>query len=322
MSLLQRAPRFSVEAAEQIVRTHYALNASADPLPSERDQNFRVKTASGDEFVLKIANSADPIDFLRAQNAAMAHLADRRCCPRVIADIDGHDIATASDEHGTRYLARLVTWIPGMPLAAIESPGAPLLEDLGRLVGDVDRALASFDHPAIHRDFYWDLANGLRCVHERVPLVKDADLRVLAIEIAVRFERDVVARTRLLRSSAIHNDANDYNVIVNDGRVTGLVDFGDMVHGWMVGDLAIAIAYAVLGRSQPRAVAEAVRRGYEAVNPLRDVERALLYPLVRLRLAMSICIAAAQAAERPGDAYLTISQDPIRRTLPALMDLE
>ena len=50
--LVQRAPRFSCEDAARIASRIYGLSAHAHPLPSERDQNFRVG-----EFVLKIANA-------------------------------------------------------------------------------------------------------------------------------------------------------------------------------------------------------------------------------------------------------------------------
>ena len=79
-----------------------------------------------------------------------------------------------------------------------------------------------------------------------------------------------------LRQSAIHNDANDYNVLVSgdQSRLTGfprdkhptwlfgLVDFGDMVHSFTVGDLAVAIAYAILDKPDPLAAAAQVAAGY------------------------------------------------------------
>ena len=49
-----------------------------------------------------------------------------------------------------------------------------------------------------------------------------------------------------LPHSVIHNDANDYNVLIEDGRMSGLLDFGDLVHSATVCDLAIALAYTML----------------------------------------------------------------------------
>ena len=87
-------------------------------------------------------------------------------------------------------------------------------------------------------------------------------------------------------------------------------------------DLAIAVAYAVLGSDEPLATAAAVVRGYRGARPLEDDEMASLFGLVLLRLCTSVCVAARQQKQRPEDAYLTISQGPIATTLPALAALD
>lgn len=321
MSLLRQAPRFTLDAASVIARTHYGLDSTASPLPSERDQNFRISSVDAGEFVLKIANRSESSALLQAQNAAMTHLASTGLAPQPVADLHGNDIAVVRDEQSVDHFVRLVTWIPGVPLGTVASRSPSLFEQFGRAVAAIDQALASFDHPAVHRDFYWDLAKAPQLIREHHAKVPAPDLRVLVQDIAVRFARDTARLLPAVRTSTIHNDLNDYNVIVQNGQIAGVIDFGDMVHGWTVGELAIAIAYAVLDQPNPAAIAHAVLRGYEAVTPLTDDERAALFPLVRLRLAMSVCIAARQTGERPGDDYLAVSQEPIRRTLPALMEL-
>src|SRR5205807_2536765 len=148
-------------------------------------------------------------------------------------------------------------------------------------------------------------------------------------KVAADFERLCVPLLPGLRRSAIHNDANDYNVIVGGGRdlytrnqsVVGLVDFGDMVNSYTVADLAVAIAYAVLDQPEPLASAAHVVRGYHAEYPLQENEIAALFGLVCIRLCMSICMAAHQQQQRPQDDYLSISQQPIRKTLPRLLQI-
>jgi Ser/Thr protein kinase RdoA (MazF antagonist) len=91
-----------------------------------------------------------------------------------------------------------------------------------------------------------------------------------------------------------------------------------MVHSWTVADPAVAVAYAMLDAPDPVAIAEAVINGYQSEHPLLQQERAAVFPLACLRLCMSACIAAWQQAQRSDDEYLAVSQQPIRRTLPAL----
>src|SRR5258705_20005 len=80
--------------------------------------------------------------------------------------------------------------------------------------------------------------------------------------------------------SAIRRDLNDANLLVGgsddlearDQSVTGIVDFGDMVNSYRVGDLAIAIAYAILGSDDPLAIVSHIVRGYAEHIQLRDDE--------------------------------------------------
>ena len=56
MSLLKHTPQFTEQDAVSIVKDLYGIQATAQPLPSERDQNFRMTAETGSRFVLKIAN--------------------------------------------------------------------------------------------------------------------------------------------------------------------------------------------------------------------------------------------------------------------------
>ncbi|HEY0365934.1 MAG TPA: phosphotransferase [Pyrinomonadaceae bacterium] len=282
------------------VEDRFGIRAIARKLPSERDQNFLLIDDLGQQFVLKIANTSESRSFLEAQNAVMDYLSQRvPFCQRVIGEIvefDGHYV-------------RLVTYLPGVPLAEINPHTPGLLHDFGQKLGQLSRALTDFDHPAVHRDFHWDLANGNRIVNEYAPLIDNAELRELVLK--CRFEPETE-----LRRSVIHGDANDYNVLVDPETMTvsGLIDFGDMVYSYTVGDLAIALAYVVLGTGDPRDVIA----GYTSELGLLHEEREALWPLVRLRLAMSVCMAAYQQRQEPDNEYLGISQKAIEKTLPRI----
>jgi Ser/Thr protein kinase RdoA (MazF antagonist) len=316
MSLLQQAPRLDLAGAARLAHDLYALDASASSLPSERDQNFLLTSAAGDRYVLKVANAAEDRAMLEAQNAAMAHVAGRVVfCPRVLPTIAGDTIGIAP---GGSHFVRLVTYLAGIPLASARTRTPALVEHLGRAVGRLDAALADFDHPAIHRDFHWDLANAARVIGEHLPLVHDDADRQLVARASASALPIVNAHASAFRRTVVHNDANDWNVLVDGDRVAGIIDFGDMVHSWTVADPAVAVAYAVLDDANPLATASAIVCGYHAEYPLRDEELAALISLASLRLCISVCIAAWQQQQRPDNKYLTVSQDPIRRMLPAL----
>jgi 4-aminobutyrate aminotransferase-like enzyme/Ser/Thr protein kinase RdoA (MazF antagonist) len=316
VSTLQQAPRFDAAAAVEIARDLYGLPVSASPLPSERDQNFLLDAASGERFVLKVANGTEKREILEAQNAAMEHVAELHLCPRVLATADGRRIVQTPSGH----FVRLLSWLHGRPLGELASKPAALLEDLGRRLGGLSAALADFDHPGIHRQFYWDLSRAFDVIDDYLPLVEDSAVRGFVRRVAGYVRARDSQRFGSLRRSAVHGDANDFNVLVDDRQqtVSGLIDFGDMVHGFTVAEPAIAVAYAVLDHDDPLAAAAAIVRGYHSVHPLTPDELSALFGLVQLRLCVSVCVAAYQRRQRPDDEYLAISQAPIHRTLPKL----
>src|SRR5579862_1163360 len=149
MTLLENAPRLTLAAAEALARDLFGLTARATELPSERDQNFRLRSADGACFVLKIANAGEDRRLLEAENATMRHLAATHLVPVPLPTQVGGDVAGFEGYH-----VRLLTHLDGRPLADTPRHTDSLLVDLGKSVGQIDRALATFDHPAVHRRFY------------------------------------------------------------------------------------------------------------------------------------------------------------------------
>jgi len=76
-------------------------------------------------------------------------------------------------------------------------------------------------------------------------------------------------------------------------RVTGIIDFGDCVHTCLVFELAICIAYMLLGKDDVQAVARHIYKGYAARIPLTPDEKALLHCLIAARLAQSVTMGRA-----------------------------
>ena len=342
--VLLRTPTFKAEDAREVAHRVFGVDGEVSTLPSERDQNFLLQTNGGDRFVLKIANASDGRALLDAQNDALSHIARRSSlCPRVIPALDGKTISEVVSDGNVRHFVRLFTWLSGEPLATVPQT-AELLVDLGRSVAELDGTLEGFDHPAIHRDFYWDLAQGITLVRGSASFVTDDGMRALVTRLVDQIEARDAARFSRLRRAAVHNDPNDYNVLVSlppEGgsheseasaalpvasafrrKITGILDFGDIVYSYAIADLAIAIAYVVLDKSDPLSAAVSVVRGYQDVRPLADDEIASLFGLVLLRLCTSVCVAARQQRQRPDDEYLSVSQGPIAATLPALAAID
>jgi 4-aminobutyrate aminotransferase-like enzyme/Ser/Thr protein kinase RdoA (MazF antagonist) len=337
MSMLTHTPTVTCWEAEQLLREHYGIEGVVDPLPSDRDQNFRVAVGGTARYVLKIANGLETRAVLEAQQALMAHLGEpgdlTGITPRVCLTLGGEGLCEVSlpphpigSGQARVHLIWLISFLPGRPLAEVCHHGEALLRDLGRRLGELDRRLADFDHPAIHRELHWDLARGREVVERHRGLVEDPLLRQWIDSTLEQLAVETEPLLGKLRRSAIHNDLNDYNLLVADdspfphpdNRVVGIVDFGDLLVSYTIGDLAIALSYVMLGKTDPLAAARRVVAAYHEVYPLTEEELGALYGLIQLRLCTSVVLAAEQSRHRPDDPYLRISQEPIRRLIPRL----
>lgn len=303
-------PRLTADEALAAALERYGLAGSAAPLPSERDQNFLIADPRRGKFVLKIANREDSAELLDFQHEAMRRVAAGRCgirVPRVLTSLAGAPVEMLSSRAGAEHRLRVLSWIDGTVLAECTPRGGALLESIGASMARVDLALAEFVHPAMHRVLQWDLRHaGIARAHAAL---LPGPWRERAERAFARWE---TIDWTSLRQGVIHGDANDHNVLAERERMTGLLDFGDMVHTAVVGDLAVTLAYAMLGERDPLAAAGAVIRGYHRHNPLTPAEQEALPALVRARLATSLCYSAHNKIRNPDDAYQVVSEAGVR----------
>ncbi len=333
-SIVQHAPRFSEQDAVRIARDLFGLSVCAGQLPSERDQNFHLTCLTGEQFVLKVANATERVEVLEFQNRVMMHIAGNKdrleqgvvAAPEVCTSISGGQIIPVDGLDGAKHFVRLLTYLPGKPFARVRPHDAYLLTDLGRFFGSLDRILADFDHPAAHQDFHWDFKNAGRVVNSYIGLIDDPVKRDLVKRWLNRFQTSVEPQLQDLPVSVIHNDANDYNVLVEPhgkwrNRVSGVIDFGDMVFSYTIGEVAIACAYAMLSKADPLAAAAYVVAGYHQSRTLTEQELNVLFDLICLRLCMSVCHAANQTRFEPDNEYLHISEKPVWELLKILQHI-
>ncbi|MGD9302512.1 MAG: aminotransferase class III-fold pyridoxal phosphate-dependent enzyme, partial [Desulfobacterales bacterium] len=313
----------SEQAAVRLAMDLFGLEVSAKQLPSERDQNFHLASPGGKAYVLKVANSTESREVLDCQNQAMLHIAAKRnvfggnisVVPDVLSTTNGEQIAAVQGPDGVTHFVRLLTYLPGKPLALVKPHDADLLTSLGRFMGRIDQVLQDFDHSATHRHFHWDLENACQIIENYLNYIKAPENRKLVKSFLRRFQTETESQLADLRTGIIHNDANDYNVLVIPGgrwtnTVGGMIDFGDMVYTRVVYEIAIACAYAMLNKADPLAAASHVVAGYHQTFPLTAQELAVLFDLICMRLCMSVCHSANQSRQEPENEYLRISEKP------------
>jgi len=325
--MLEHTPRFDLGDAERVALEHYGVDGVASELTSERDQNFCIEDYDGTRIVLKIANAREDRAMLEAQQRLLTKFEKSFSpLPRLLLTTDGESLVSVTGQNGAEHLAWAISWLPGRPLAEVEHRTPALYHRIGSSIGYLDAALKAFDDPALHRDFYWDLRNGRSIVSQYRGLITDRELGRSIDRLMASYDEHAAGWVRGLPGALIHGDLNDRNILIDGldrvdlahAHVSGIVDLGDMVFSYRIADLAIAIAYAMLGQSDPLAIMAEMVSGFRSKDVIYDNEHRAIFGLVVLRLCMSVCIAADQQRRRPDNEYLGVSQSAIARLLPIL----
>lgn len=321
-------PQFSNRDILTILDRDYNLAGKLKALPGYCDQNLILSTDGGLRFIVKVANSAEPKLELEMQNAAMEHLTDKSCAvPKVCKSIQGQSIVDVKDEHGQVFFLRVLSFLPGQFYADADTltHNENLWSDLGAFVANIDNALKDFEHSGAYRYLDWDLAQGYRVCMSKKRLLEEHQ-RTLVEKFLSLYQTQTMPLLAQLPQSVIHNDANDYNLLVDDinnpQKISGLIDFGDMVHSHTINELAIACAYALMGdKAEQYEILDTLRAivsGYHQVRPLKDVELEVLFSLVAMRLCTTVCNSALAIKNNPENEYLLVSVKPAWQLLEKL----
>ena len=317
-------PPLDEAGAAEIVRAVWGIDGLARELSSERDRVFRIDDAEGPRAILKVANGREPEALLALQNEMLSRLAAADIgvsTPKPIPTTTGTQLATV-DIAGSPWRARLLGYLSGEAFDEVR-PRSPRLERaLGRAVAAVDEVLRTIsDAPS--RAIVWDPRGAADQIGRHLEAVS-GDERVLIERVLEARKRVISPVEGELPVGLIHNDAHGDNVRVDPGspqaeaRITGLVDFGDACHTWLIGGLATACAYAGFGRRDPVETFANIARGYAAVRPPGEPEADVLFTLIRLRLALSLTVSAVRTSHEPDNAYLRTSARDARDLLRSL----
>ena len=345
MLLEQRVSRpVNEKEAEQLARELYGLETVAKALPGEYDDNFHLTLANGASipaaraadttkeaaagFVLKVMHPARERSLIDLQCSALEHLAKHApqlALPRVWPARSGQLCMETTGPDGSQRLVWMLTYVPGTVLAKANPHSPELLHSLGQFLGEMDTALAGFCHLAAKRELKWDLGQALS-IRKYVPHIESASGRALVDKFLALYAAEVLPAIPELRRTVVYGDANDHNVLVSEPwplprRVVSVVDFGDMHETFTVSEVAIAAAYALLGKEEPLAAAASVVAGYNSAFPLTERELEVLFPLIAARLAVSVTNSAQRKTVKPADDYVTISEAPAWEALERLAKL-
>ncbi len=297
----------------------WAIEGDLVLLRGEYDQNYLVTGA--EDYVFKLMRPDCAPGFVEMQCAAIRHILRKAGgvpVPDVVPTRDGALHAAVELADGAPRLAWVQRRVAGITLADFLPKSTDLAGQIGRHLGQMDRALADFSCPGLQRDFKWNLMQG-DWIKDHLQVIEDSARRAHLAGIADLFE-DLKPALQALPQTAIHNDVNTHNILVEGAldaspRITGLIDFGDMCLAPRVCELAIAGAYLSLDQDAPEALLSALVAGYHQTYPLTGGEVDLIWPLLQMRLAVSLVNSTQVVLEKPDDPYVTVTQEPAWRLL-------
>lgn len=303
--------RFTEKQVEQLVKNYYGLEITVKNLSGEYDFNYLLKATDGNKYILKISTKADEYHFLDAQVKIADHLSQTSIADqfsRYLKNKKGDEL-TLHEEAGKKYYLRLLTFLEGEFWINLEERADSLHYDLGSFLGQMDKALTGFSHPAMHRYYLWDITRAADA-NKKLHCIKDHERRRIAGYFLLQFETEVLPHLSSLRHAYIHQDANDTNVLVVADRISGLIDFGDMLYTALINNLAVACTYAMMNNDNPLYAAALVVKGYHAVYALTEQEVDLLYYLIAARLCISVTQSAWNASIETNNDHHFISESP------------
>ena len=278
-------PAAAVTAVASAVERQFGLSGYYLPLVSERDQNFHLKCADGQQFVVKVTNATEAaiVSDFHVQMLLYLEQTSAVGTPQVRLTTDGKPYGDIAADGSTCRL-RVVSYLEGSPLAEAAIDDV-LAVEFGRQLAELARGLRGFSHAGESPLLLWDLKR----VAELRPLQHHIDDRrgLAAVASATNyFEQLIVPLLDQLPAQVIHGDPNPENVLLGteNRRFSGFIDFSDAIRAPRVFDVAIAASYLRTdGPNALRLIAPFVG-GYTAVTPLQDNEIAVLFDLVRARL--------------------------------------
>jgi 4-aminobutyrate aminotransferase-like enzyme/aminoglycoside phosphotransferase (APT) family kinase protein len=273
------------------------------------NKNYHITTANK-AFIYKTYRYSEALkDTVAAENEVLLYLqaAFDTYIPKPIPFKDQSyvKVVTSDDDN---VIARMLSFLPGEFLGkAMHTPA--LFQSLGTFLAKMDIKLKDFKNYTFQaRTWEWDLQY-FDVNKKYLNDIANAKDRNVVAYFFQQFEENVRPVAATLRKQVIHNDANEWNLLVQDGKISGIIDFGDVAHTFLINELAIAITYGCYDKENPLEWAAPLIKAYHKVLPLEEKELKILYYLIAARLCTSVCNSAHARKVNPENSYASVSEE-------------
>lgn len=290
-----------------ILQTHFGIyDATVTTLEGYDSINYKIKCKKGTYVLKQNSYSEENFALLKAENQIFKQLEVLKDydIPTAIPSIKDEAIVVLTDQ-----MFRLLSFVEGQFLGDVAHTPT-LLNSFGVFLAKMDQKIHSEYHSAIvGKETQWDLKH-FKANYQYLEYITNPKDRSLVDYFFLQFDAHVYPIAHQLRKGIIHNDGNDWNVLTKNGEVSGIIDFGDICHSWIINEVAISLTYVMMGKENPLEIASEVLKGFHSIFPLKEQELDIIYYLVAARLCTSVCNSAYTKTLKPDSEYITVSEKP------------
>ncbi len=308
-------PHFTAEQCVELLSRVWGVARVADlkALPSYDDQNFAVRSETGRRFVLKAFHAEEREETMELQDAVMERLRGAGVtAPFALATVAGK-----SHHREEGHVCRLLEWVPGEDWCTMSLEAKlAAMRQVGELNGRMDAALRDVRTAggAERRQWVWRTSDVLLLKHYRWSVAKRQSPERLAVfdALLARFESHVRPQLAAASEGVAHNDLNDHNTLHTEGRISGVIDLGDVClerHCFSLGN-TLFYMMLTLPLQHVLSAAREVAAGYRQHNALPEGEMQLAWEGAKLRCLTSATMSGATQEKHPDDPYVGETEKP------------
>jgi 4-aminobutyrate aminotransferase-like enzyme len=270
--------------------------------------NYLVSTANNKYIFKTYYYSQELFDLVTAENKVLLFLREieNNYYPTPIPFTDGTFVKSQTINK-KRQVCRMLSFLEGEFLGNVKHT-RNVFKSLGAFLANLDLQLQKLNSYVIKsRVWEWDIQN-LGLNKKYLDDITNSKDRNVIRYFFLQFDEVVTPYFPELRKQLIHNDANEWNILVQDDAISGLIDFGDIAYSFLINEVAIAITYACYDKENPLEWACIILESYHNILPLEEKEIDVLYYLIAARLCISVCNSAHAKKTDPDNIYASVSE--------------
>lgn len=305
-----------MDSLEKLIFNQFGIKVqNIKKLSGYDNVNYLVKSDEGKFIFKSYLYSREMEELVESENTILLHLNTKLKgkIPNPIPFTDG-EYSKIIEFNSDVYIFRMLNYMEGDFMGDVYN-NSDINTSLGKLLASIDTELLEYnDYILKSRVWNWDLQY-LHLSQVYTKYIFSHEHKKIVLYFMQQFREKVDPIKSELRKSVIYNDANEWNVLIQNGSVSGLIDFGDLAHSFLINELAVAILCCGYRNNNILGAAKDLIGAYSEVLKLEENELSVLYYLIAARLCVSLCNSQKARVEDPDNEYAWVSEKYVLKSI-------